>query len=85
MAEPHLDNHDDIKWFPNQGPARVLGPCPHVCRHEFRPVIAWGTDMKHYVLVRCDADCGGRCRAWTDGGPDATTEWLHVEEAPDAR
>lgn len=80
MGKPHLDNRDDIRWFPGQRPATVLEPCPHDCRHESQRVIAWGTDMQHYELIQCDADCGGTCRSWTDGSALSTTAWLHVAE-----
>lgn len=80
MGKPHLDNRDDIRWFPHKHPAAVLGPCPHDCRHESQRLIAWGTDMQHYELVQCDADCAGACRSWTDGSARPTTAWLHVAD-----
>lgn len=87
MAEPHLDNPGDIRWFKGEGPAPVLGPCPHPCRHLGQGVIAWGPSMERYELVECgsraDADggCEARCRAWVDGQGRTTTAWLHVDVA----
>jgi hypothetical protein len=78
----HVDNPGEIRWFAGWGPATVIGPCPHTtCRHHATSVIAWGPDYTRYELVTCDVDghCAGDCRAWSDGSPTATTEWLQVE------
>lgn len=78
----HVDNPGEIRWFHGYGPARVIGPCPHdICRHHAQSVIAWGPDYERYELAVCDVDehCAGRCRAWTDGGPVVTSQWLQVE------
>lgn len=67
MAEPHLDNPGDVRWFAGYGPADVVGPCPHGdCAHNALSDIAWGPDFDHYALVTCDvADgCDGYCRGW---------------------
>lgn len=83
MTFKHLDHPGDFHWWKGHGPAAVLGPCPHTdCRHEYQSTIAWGPDMTRYELVQCEADCHSTCRAWTDGGPDNTTPWLHTD-APD--
>ena len=81
MAEPHLDHPGEFHWFSGYRPLPVLGPCPHTeCTHHAQSVIAWGPDHVRYELVECEVDdhCAGQCRAWTDGGMDATTPWLHV-------
>jgi hypothetical protein len=83
----HVDQPGEIRWFSGHGPRAVVGPCPHItCRHLAQGVIAWGPDYERYELIECTGECARRCRAWTDGGPVATTPWLHVapEEAPDA-
>lgn len=73
----HVDNPGEIRWFAGKGPSRVVGPCPHDgCPHNAQSVIAWGPDYARYELIQCDADCAGHCRAWTDGGPVATSPWL---------
>ena len=77
----HVDKPGEIKWFAGYGPRAVIGPCPHIgCRHHAQAVIAWGPDYERYELVECNVSehCAGRCRAWTDGGPIATTAWLEV-------
>lgn len=87
MAEPHLDNPGDIHWFKGEHPLPVLGPCPHTgCAHNGQGVIAWGPSLDRYELVECGSraaapaadDCGGTCRAWSDGYGSITTDWLHV-------
>lgn len=81
MSERHLDHPGDLHWFRGYGPAQIIGPCPHAgCRHHAQSVIAHGPDLTRYELVVCevDAECAGQCRAWTDGGMDATTQWLEV-------
>lgn len=68
-----------VEWFPGYGPERVTGPCGHPgCGHDQVTVIAWGPDSRLYELVRCDAGCGGQCRAWVDARGVATTAWLAV-------
>ena len=89
MAESHLDNPGDIRWFADEAPAPVLGPCPHTrCRHLGQGVIAWGPSMDRYELVECgsidradeaDDDCAGTCRAWANGQGRVVTAWLHVD------
>lgn len=87
MAEPHLDHPGEINWFKGEGPAPVIGPCPHTdCRHLGQGVIAWGPTLDRYELVECGIagsanGCGGHCRAWVDGHGRVTTPWLHVEPA----
>ncbi len=84
MAEPHLDHPGEIHWFKGEGPAPVLGPCPHgACKHWGQGVIAWGPSYERYELVECcikdDGGCGAECRAWADGQGRITTPWLHVD------
>lgn len=38
--------------------------CDHDCPHKSQSVVAWGPDIAHYELNKCDR-CG--CRAWLDG------------------
>lgn len=89
MAEAHLDHPGEIHWFKGEGPAPVIGPCPHTdCRHLGQSVIAWGPTLDRYELVECgiagDAHgCAGRCRAWVDGRGRVTTAWLQVEPVLD--
>lgn len=79
----HVDNPGEIRWFAGEGPATVIGPCPHTaCPHNAQSTIAWGPDYTRYELVTCDAECDGQCRAWTDGGPMATTPWLLTAGQP---
>lgn len=78
MSHVHVDNPGEWRWWPNRGPAPVIGLCPHACSHESQQVIAWGPDVKHYELVQCDAICAGSCRAWTDGTIRTTTPWQQV-------
>jgi hypothetical protein len=78
----HVDNPGEIRWFAGEGPATVIGLCPHhECRHHAQSVIAWGPDYHRYELVQCDVDehCAGGCRAWTEGDQYASTDWLQVE------
>lgn len=82
MAEKHVDNPGEIRWFAGYGPSPVVGPCPHVgCRHHAQSVIAWGPDTQRYELAQCDVaeGCDGGCRAWTDGTQRNTSPWLEVE------
>lgn len=86
MAEPHLDHPGEIHWFKGEGPAPVLGPCPHDCKHLGQGVIAWGPSMERYELVECGIreeedpnGCAARCRAWVDGQGQVTTAWLQVD------
>lgn len=66
MAQVHVDHPGQMSWFAGKGPARVLGPCTHVCSHDAMRDIAWGPDNEHYVLVECIArpGCNGKCRSW---------------------
>lgn len=83
MAESHLDNPGEIRWFSGEGPAPVLGPCEHNCQHWGQGVIAWGPTLDRYELVECgtrdDDGCAARCRAWVDGRGRVTTAWLTVD------
>lgn len=89
MADPHLDHPGEIRWFKGEGPAPVLGPCPHSCKHLGQGVIAWGPTMDRYELVECgirpsglggdNTDCAAQCRAWIDGYGLVTTAWLQVD------
>ena len=82
MAEAHLDHPGEISWYAGQGPAPVLGPCPHSdCPHDFQSCIAHGPDFRRYTLDQCDvADgCNGTCRSWHDPRMRATTAWLHID------
>lgn len=90
MAEAHLDNPGEIRWFKGECPLPVLGLCPHTaCKHLGTGVIAWGPSLDRYELVECgslnvpeaDDDCGTACRAWVDGRGRTTTEWLHVDRS----
>ena len=86
MAAVIIDTEDEIEWFDGLGPARVIGPCPHVtCHHRNRP-IAWGLTVERYELAECyrgengqPSECDGRCRAWRNGDREITTEWLMVD------
>jgi hypothetical protein len=94
MAEPHLDNPGEIRWFKGEGPAAVLGPCPHTaCKHLGQSVIAWGPSYDRYELVDCgsldpadesDSECARQCRAWTDKRGHVATTWLNVRTAEQA-
>jgi hypothetical protein len=89
VAEAHLDHPGEIHWFKGEGPAPVVGPCPHSsCKHLGQGVIAWGPSLERYELVQCgsirpadeaDDDCASRCRAWIDGRGRVTTAWLMVD------
>lgn len=89
MAEAHVDNPGEIRWFKGHGPARVLGPCPHArCRHLGTGVIAWGPSYERYELVACGSirpadeaedDCAMHCRAWVDERGRTVTAWLNVD------
>jgi hypothetical protein len=89
MAEPHLDHPGEIHWFSGEGPAAVLGPCPHAgCKHLGQGVIAWGPTLERYELVKCgtpgnveDGRCAGACRAWVDGRGRVTSKWLQIQPA----
>lgn len=75
----HVDAPGVIRWFAGHHPLPIVGLCPHTaCTHHAQGVVAWGPDYQRYELVECDVTdgCAGRCRAWTDGGPTATTPWL---------
>ena len=75
MAEAHVDTPGEIHWFSGEGPAPVLGPCPHHgCPHNALATLAWGPDHAHYELNRCDADCAGECRAWSMEYPPPFSE-----------
>lgn len=88
MSEPNLDHPGQIHWFAGEGPAPVLGPCPHTsCQHWGHGVIAWGPSYERYELVVCgsinpadesDKDCAMRCRAWIDERGRVMTPWLTV-------
>ena len=89
MAEPHVDDPGEIRWFKGEGPASVVGPCPHDCKHWGQGVIAWGPSLDRYELVECgipgDEGCGAQCRAWVDGRGVVVTSWLQVQNtAPGA-
>lgn len=86
MAEAHVDQPGEIRWFAREQPRPVIGPCPHEgCKHLGQGVIAWGPSLERYELVECglpgDDGCAGACRAWTDGHGRVTTAWLHVDLA----
>lgn len=91
MADPHLDHPGEVSWFKGEGPAQVLGPCPHSdCRHLGTGVIGWGPSMARYELVACGSidpadespsDCAMTCRAWSDERGNIVTPWLHVDHA----
>ena len=59
-----------IDWFagiPESERARkAVGDCPHDCPHNMTAVVAWGADLAHYELVRCDVEdgCNRDCRTW---------------------
>ncbi|MFI2663360.1 hypothetical protein [Micromonospora carbonacea] len=90
MAEPHLDNPGEIRWFKSEHPLPVLGPCPHAgCQHLGQGVIAWGPSYEHYELVECGitddtTGCAAQCRSWVDGHGRVTAAWLHVDTSPAA-
>lgn len=92
MAETFVETPGQVRFFAGHGPAPVLGPCPHDCRHNAQSVIAWGPDERRYELMTCDVDdgCAGRCRGWHDVSQDPTrrqrgivrTWWRMGEETP---
>jgi hypothetical protein len=65
-SRAYVDRPGEAHWFAGHGPARLIGPCPHDCRHHATSVVAWGPDLDHYELVVCDVTdgCDGRCRGW---------------------
>lgn len=92
MAEAHLDRPGEVTWFPNKGPAPVLGPCPHTeCPHDMGGCVAWGPDYEHYVLDECSVPaerggCDRACRSWTSEIPQpnggvryAFAPFLHIK------
>lgn len=78
MAEAHVDNPGEVRWFKGEGPARVVGPCAHDCKHLGQGVIAWGPSEERYELVECGLPGDGGCRAWIDGAGRVVTDWLTV-------
>lgn len=64
---------DIIEWFACYAEAErkrpVIGPCTHDCPHNMTAVVAWGSDLAHYELVRCDVKdgCNRNCRGWMAG------------------
>jgi hypothetical protein len=54
-----------VMWFGNEVPATFLEPCPHTCHDnpsmELTTVLAWGPDLDHYEIRRCEW-C--YCRSW---------------------
>jgi hypothetical protein len=91
MAVPdmQLDTAGEIEWFYGRGPAPVLGPCRHDCKHA-RSLVAWGPSYDRYKLVECNGvrsggggtECAGRCRAWMDSWGNVVTDWLEIDVDP---
>jgi hypothetical protein len=79
VAEAHLDHPGGVSWWVGNGPAPILGDCPHECEHRDTRTVAWGPDFEHYELVEClDTEgcaAGGRnttgvvCRGWSAEHP----------------
>lgn len=84
-----LDHTGEIEWLYGRGPAPVLGPCRHGCKHA-RSIIAQGPTFDRYTLVECngvrpgggETECAGRCRAWMDSWRNVVTDWLQVDVDP---
>jgi hypothetical protein len=91
MPDFQLDNPGEISWLYGRGPALVLGPCSHGCKHA-RSLIAMGPSYDRYKLVECngvrpgggETECAGRCRAWMDSWGNTVTDWLQVDVNPAA-
>ena len=72
---PVIDDttHGTVRWWVGQGPVNVdlyLGECSHLDQR----IIAYGWDLKHYELVKCDYGCNSR--AWSDERGRTTTTWM---------
>ena len=74
---PVIDDttHGAVHWFSGHGPVPgdlYLGDC----KHWGQSVIAYGWDLKHYELVKCDTNDGCGSRAWSDERGRITTTWM---------
>lgn len=63
-AAPLDTSEIGVRWLGDQGPVPTFGLCPHQCSHNIGRTVAFGPDNEHHRLVRCDAECKGRCRGW---------------------
>jgi hypothetical protein len=70
MGSIAVDNPDCvIDWFPDypesEQARKIIGDCPHPCRHRILKVVGWGPSLRHYELRICQDDgCAGNCRGW---------------------
>ena len=74
MGSIAVDNPDCvIDWFPDypesERARKIIGDCPHACKHRILKIVGWGPSLTHYELLICrDDGCQGNCRQWDGVG-----------------